>query len=63
MRRLNARTISKATVRFQHPVPIRLLPDYLDGAVPHFVTVRSVVIEYAALSVDEYDALHKACMD
>ena len=63
MRRLNARTTSKVTVRLQHPVPLTLLPEYLSSAVARFVAVRSVAIEYAALSVDEYDALHKACMD
>ena len=63
MRRLNARTTSKVTVRLQHPVPLTLLPEYLSSAVARFVAVRSIVIEYAALSFDEYDALHKACME
>lgn len=63
MRWPNARMVSKATVRLQHPVPLTLLPDYLNRAVPRFVAVRSVVVEYAALSCDEYDALHNACMD
>ena len=63
MRRLNARTTSKVTVRLQHPVPLTLLPEYLSSAVARFVAVGSVVIEYAALSVDEYAALHKACME
>ena len=63
MRRPPARTTSKASVKFQHPVPLTLLPEYLDGAVPYFVAVKSVVIEYVALSFDEYDALRKACME
>lgn len=63
MRRLNARTTSKVTVKLPHHVPLSLLPEYLDDAVSRFVAVRSVVIEYAALSFDEYDALHKACME
>lgn len=41
MRRLNARTTSKVTVRLQHPVPLTLLPEYLSSAVARFVAVRS----------------------
>lgn len=63
MRRPNAHTTSKAAVKLPHPVPLTLLPEYLSDAVCHFVAVKSVVIEYVALSFDEYDALRKACLE
>lgn len=63
MRRPPARTASKASVKLRHPVPLTLLPEYLDGVVPYFIAVKSIVIEYVALPFDEYDALRKACME
>lgn len=57
------RQVSKTAIMFPHPVPIGMIDLYMRDSLPFDAAIASVEVKFVNLTSDEYDRLHKACMN